>query len=286
MSLQRKLAETSRKVDQAVIRIEELFGIIRQKGQIPIMEIREEVLPVIYEITENAAVFPLLLSLRAKNDYIFRHPFAVGVIACMLGRWLELPENEQAILTVGALLHNVGKMRISESILHKKGPLDEDELENMKKHTVIGYEMLDKTVGVAKRSALIALQHHEREDGTGYPLRLTGAQTDILSKITAVADVFHALSCHRAYRDATPFYEILRHMYNGSLGRFDSQILTTFTRRIMNAMVGSEVELTDGRRGTIVLINPSDPTAPLIKIGSQFLDLRLSPDVHMEAILG
>lgn len=273
-------------IDQAVERAEHWFKWIRQKGQIPIMELRSEVLPLIQEATEQSDVFPLLLSLHAKNDYLYRHPVAVCAISSLIGRWMNLPDNELAVLSIGALLHNAGEMRIPEAILTKKGPLDDEEFELMKKHTVIGYEMLERTVGLSKRSALIALQHHEREDGTGYPLRLKSSQTDQLSKIAAVADVFHALTCNRVYRNATPYYEILRHMYNGSLGRFDRKIMQVFTKRLMNAMVGCEVELTDSRRGKIVLINPVDPTAPLIQIEQQFVDLSRESDLHMEIIIG
>ncbi|WP_123041280.1 HD-GYP domain-containing protein [Cohnella candidum] len=273
-------------IDRAVARTEELFQIIRLKGQIPIMEIRADVLPLIQEATEDASVFPLLTALQTKNDYLYRHSVAVSAIATLIGRWMGLPDNESAMLTVGALLHNAGKMRIPEAILNKEGPLDQEEFDLLKKHTVIGYELLEKTVGLSKRSALIALQHHEREDGTGYPLRLPGSQIDPLSKITAVADVFHAITSHRVYRNAAPFHQMIGNIYNGSLGRFDYPIVHTFTKRLMNAMVGSEVTLTDSRRGRIVLVNPADPTVPLVQVGSEFIDLSREPEVNMVAVYG
>lgn len=273
-------------IDRAVARTEELFRIIRLKGRIPIMEIRADVLPLIQEATEDASVFPLLTALQTKNDYLYRHSVAVSAIATLIGRWMGLPDNELAMLTVGALLHNAGKMRIPEAILNKEGPLDQEEFDLLKKHTVIGYELLEKTVGLSKRSALIALQHHEREDGTGYPLRLPGSQIDPLSKITAVADVFHAITSHRVYRNAAPFHQMIGNIYNGSLGRFDYPIVHTFTKRLMNAMVGSEVTLTDNRRGRIVLVNPADPTVPLVQVGSEFIDLSREPEVNMEAVYG
>ncbi|MFC5700489.1 HD-GYP domain-containing protein [Cohnella faecalis] len=279
-------SEILRALEQSVSQMEDIFKNIRLKGQIPLLEIRNEVLPAIYESTENVRVFPLLLSLQAKDEYTYRHNVAVGAISSMLGRWLGLPENELAVLTVGALLHDVGKMRVPESILNKKGKLTDEEYDIMKKHTIYGYEMLQSCVGLSRRSALIALQHHERDDGTGYPLRIASDKIDYLSKIVSVADVFHALSSNRVYRAASPFYEILHRMYTGTLGPFDRAILRTFTRRLMNALVGSEVELTDGRVGKVVLINPVDPTRPLIQIGRQFLDLSREPGIRMEQIVG
>jgi HD-GYP domain-containing protein (c-di-GMP phosphodiesterase class II) len=89
------------------------------------------VLPVIGEITENA-VFPLLLSLEARDDYLYRHPFSVAAISSLMGKWMGLPDNEQAILTIGALLHNAGKMWLPDVMWLKNGPLDDDEFKLMK----------------------------------------------------------------------------------------------------------------------------------------------------------
>jgi len=278
-------AKALQALEASVETIRHLFDDVRHTGQIPILEIRNEVMPAIVQSTEQVQVFPLLVSMQAKDDYTYRHNIAVGAISSLIGRWINLPEQDMAILTVGAILHDVGKMRIPERILNKSGKLTDDEYETMKKHTVIGYEMIRGCVGISRRSALIALQHHEREDGSGYPLRITGDQMDHLSKIVAIADVFHALTSDRVYRNASPFYEILHRMYTGTLGKFDPHILQIFTRRLMNALVGSEVELTDGRSGKVVLINPMDPTRPLIQSGEHFIDLSKEIDVRMEQII-
>jgi len=273
-------------LEESVTTVQNIFQDIRNTGQIPIMDIRNEIMPSIVQSTEQVQVFPLLISMQAKDDYTYRHNIAVGAISSMLGRWVGLPENELAILTIGAILHDVGKMRVPEPILNKTDKLTDAEFEVMKKHTVYGYEMLKSCVGLSYRSALIALQHHEREDGTGYPLGIHSKQIDYLSKIVAISDVFHALTSNRVYRNASPFYEILRQMYLGSLGNFDRDILLTFTKRLMNALVGSEVELTDGRTGKVVLINPMDPTRPLIQSNEIFIDLSKEIHLHMEQIIG
>jgi putative nucleotidyltransferase with HDIG domain len=273
-------------LEESVSVLQDIFKEVRQTGKIPIMDIRNEIIPALVQSTEQVQVFPLLISMQAKDDYTYRHNIAVGAISSMLGRWVGLAENELAILTMGAVLHDVGKMRVPEHVLNKKGKLSDEEYEVMKKHTIYGYEMIKSCVGLSGRSALIALQHHERENGSGYPLRLVGGQIDYLSKIVAISDVFHALTSDRVYRNASPFYEILRQMYMGTLGNFDSQILQIFTKRLMNALVGSEVELTDGRVGKVVLINPLDPTRPLIQSNDDFIDLSKEMDIHMEQIIG
>jgi putative nucleotidyltransferase with HDIG domain len=273
-------------LEESVTTVQHIFRDIRHTGRIPVLDIRNEIMPAIVQSTEQVQVFPLLISMQAKDDYTYRHNIAVGAIASMLGRWVGLAENELSILTIGAILHDVGKMRIPELILNKKDKLTDEEFDFMKKHTIFGYEMIKECVGLSHRSALIALQHHEREDGTGYPLQLLGDQIDYLSKIVAISDVFHALTSNRAYRNASPFYEILRQMYTGSLGNFDRHILQVFTKRLMNALIGCEVELTDGRTGKVVLINPVDPTRPLIQAKDVFIDLSKEIHLHMEQIIG
>ncbi|MFD0674348.1 HD-GYP domain-containing protein [Cohnella sp. GCM10027633] len=273
-------------LEESVETIQRLFDDIRQGGTIPFMDIRKEVLPAIVQSTEQLRVFPLLVSMQAKDDYTYRHNIAVGAISSMIGKWLKLPENEQAILTMGAILHDVGKMRIPEHILNKRDKLTDEEFEIMKKHTVYGYQLIQECKELDWRSALIALQHHEREDGSGYPFGVTGDMIDSLSKIVAIADVFHALTSDRSYRNASPFYEILHQMYTGNLGNFDTSILLLFTRRLMDGLIGCEVELTDGRIGRVVLIPPMDPTRPLIHTGESFIDLSKETGIYMEQIVG
>ncbi|MFC5469453.1 HD-GYP domain-containing protein [Cohnella suwonensis] len=249
-------------------------------------DIRAEVLPAILQSTEKVQVFPLLVSLQAKDDYTYRHTIAVGAISSMIGKWIGLPESEQALLTLGAVLHDIGKAKVPEEILNKRSRLTAEEYELMQKHTVYGYEMIKSSPGLPHRSALIALQHHEREDGSGYPFGANSDRVDFLSKIVAISDVFHALTSDRVYRKASPFYEIVRQMYTGTLGSFDKGILLTFTRRMMNSLIGSEVSLTDGRTGKVVLINPTDPARPLIQSAELFIDLSKEPEIRMEKIIG
>ncbi|MFC4306175.1 HD-GYP domain-containing protein [Cohnella boryungensis] len=275
-----------RELEASVSTLRHIFQGIRHSGHIPIADIQNEIMPVMTRSMESVQVFPLLLSMRAKDDYTYRHNIAVGALSSMLGRWMGLPPGELAILSIGAVLHDVGKMAIPEHILNKNGRLTDEEYETMKLHTLYGYDMIKQCADLHHRSALIALQHHEREDGSGYPHRLSSERIDYLSKIVAVSDVFHALTSDRVYRKASPFYEILRLMFTGSLGNFDQSILLTFTRRLMNSLIGCEVELTDGTVGQVVLIPPSDPTRPLIRQGERYIDLSKEIHLQMEQIVG
>jgi HD-GYP domain-containing protein (c-di-GMP phosphodiesterase class II) len=273
-------------LEESVSQIESIFRNIRSTSIVPIFEIRQLIVPVIREATTHPRLFDLLSKLQAQDDYTYRHNISVGVIACLLGKWLGLNESELSILTIGATLHDVGKMKIPQEIINKKGRLTAAEYQTMQKHTIFGYQLIKNSAGISHRSALIALQHHEREDGSGYPFRLTGKQIDPRSKIVSVADVFHAMTSRRPYKEAFPLYIILKRMYQGTLGEFDMNILKLFTEKMMNTLVGSEVQLTDGNVAKIVMLNPLDITKPLVQIQGDFIDLSKNSTLNMVQVVG
>ena len=168
-----------------------------------------------------------------KNEYTYRHNICVGVIATYIGKWLGLSEEELSKLTLAATLHDIGKTMISGSILNKPGKLTELEYEEMKHHTIYGYRLIKKIPGLHPSIALTALQHHEREDGQGYPLGINGYHIHSFSKIVAIADIFHAMSSHRVYHEAIPFYEVIAQMKENVFGKLNPEILLVFLNKMM-----------------------------------------------------
>lgn len=262
-----------------------IFQEVRNTRRIPLAEIRQNIIPAIYDAVHEEHFLTLFSSLQAKDDYTYRHNIAVGVLATLLGSWLGLAKQDLLQLTTAGVLHDVGKMLIPDKILNKPGKLTAEEFEEMKKHTIYGYELIKKTPGTNNRQALVALQHHERMDGSGYPLGLTKDKIDLFSRIVSVVDVFHAMTSKRVYRDPSPFYEILISMENDAFGVLDAKITKLFIEKIMNYLSGNTVLLTDGREGRIIMIHPHEPTRPLIQVGNQFIDLRADSSVRMEKIL-
>ncbi|SFJ43303.1 HDIG domain-containing protein [Paenibacillus sp. UNC496MF] len=273
-------------VGAAVARAKSLFEDARGTGRVPILELQAEVAPAVMRAASHPNVFELFEAVKAQGDYTYEHNIGVGVLAAMIGRWLDLGEADLTTLTVAATLHDIGKVKIPDDILNKPGKLTPDEYELVKKHTLYGYEMLKKTEGVSYRAALAALQHHEREDGSGYPLGLTADHIDPFSKIVAAADIFHAMSSDRPYHKALPFYEVLRQLREGYFGQLDPQIISVFLENVTTRLVGQQVLLTDGRIGEVVYINPHDEEAPLVRIGGEFVDLSCKRSLMIRRIVG
>ncbi|MFD0699056.1 HD-GYP domain-containing protein [Paenibacillus sp. GCM10027628] len=273
------------RMKQVVQHAKELFNTIQITKKIPLLEIREEIVPAVQQMTENANIFQLFEAVRAKDDYTHQHNIGVGVLATLIGKWMNLSANELTTLSLAATLHDVGKVRIPLEILNKPGKLTREEYEIIKRHSLYGYEMLKDTVGVGPRVAAVALQHHEREDGRGYPNGLKKDKIDLFSKIVAVADIFHAMTSKRPYHEPMPFHEVITEMRGGTFGEFEPEIVSVFLEHITRHLVGNQVILTDGRRGEVVYINPHDTGSPLVKIHNEFVDLSKERLIQILTIL-
>ncbi|UQZ37191.1 hypothetical protein C2I18_28825 [Paenibacillus sp. PK3_47] len=274
-------------VDECTSAMEGIFEQLRynKSRRLPMIELRNEVIPFIQQVSEKNDFFGILAALQSKDDYTYRHNVAVGIISTLLGKWLKLKPEELSSLTIAATLHDIGKIMIPAEILANPGPLSEEELAVMRRHTTLGYEMIRDTVGTTHMQALVALQHHERMDGSGYPFGVLGHRITDFSKIVAVADVFHAMTSNRLYRPAAPLYEVLRQMEDSVFGKLDPYICSVFINKLMQSMIGNDVLLTDGRMGRIILILAHDPLRPVVNIDEDFIDLSRQRDLGIVRVL-
>jgi len=272
-------------VTNATRQVEALFELIRRERTIPLKNMTASLIPTIQQAAEYPSLFSVLSGLQAKDDYTYRHNIGVGVISTLIGKWLHLGQDDLELLSTAATLHDVGKIHISDDILNKPGRYTDSEYAVMKQHTVLGYDIIRQTPDASPRMALVALQHHERENGGGYPHGITGDRMDYFSKIVAVADIFHAMTTKRVYKDAMPFYLVIRQMQEDSFGVLDPTICKLFVRRIMELAVGDEVMLTDGRRARVLNVNPLDILNPLVTIGKDYVDLSRASNLHIQALV-
>ena len=275
-------------INNITVQIKNIFDDIRKEEKIQrqtIDGIQAEIVPVIQEAAKIPDIYYLFEEMQSKNEYTYKHNIGVGIIATYLGKKLGLSSESLSNLTLAATLHDVGKTRIPESLLDKPGKLTLAEYEEMKRHTIYGYELLKNIPGLHPSIALTALQHHEREDGHGYPLNLNGSNTNYLSKVVAIADVFHAMSSNRVYHQAMPFYMVIEQMNRDVFGKFNPKILLVFINTLMETLVGKEVMLTNQQTGTIIMIHPYDPLKVLMKTDAGIVDLRMEKELQIERII-
>lgn len=218
------------------------------------------------EIKSNEQLLTLLSDVYIYDHYIFTHSLNVTLYSLAIGQRLNLSPKELETLGLGAILHDVGKMKISTDILMKPGRLTEEEYEEMKKHSEYGFQMLKKVNTISLLVAHCAYQHHERLNGTGYPRGITGNNIHLFGKIIAVADVFDAVTSNRVYRKAMLPHEGLEILYAGVGTLFDAEVVTAFRNAVAIYPIGISVLLNDGSAGIVVKQNIGFSDRPIVRI--------------------
>jgi HD-GYP domain-containing protein (c-di-GMP phosphodiesterase class II) len=265
--------EFRQQYDKAVSAFQNLMTQVQGGLNIPVMEVREVVVPMVQQVQEQPNILLALRRVSNVNSYAYEHSIAVGLISFMIAKWLKVPEREWIQIALAGTLLDIGKAKIDRRILLKPGKLTPAEFEEMKKHTVYGYQLIKASPGLSEGVALAALQHHEREDGSGYPFGLPGSKLHLYSKIVAVADVYHAMCSDRVYQKAQSPYVVAEQLLNDSFGKLDPTIVYTFVNGITQFAIGTLVELSDGTLGKIVFTDHRHPTRPMVETNGKIINL-------------
>ncbi|GCF07636.1 HD-GYP domain-containing protein [Dictyobacter arantiisoli] len=203
-----------------------------------------------YSLTEN------IVDISSRNDVQYRvqalelaiqrtlsvwcdaatcaHARRLVRIAETVGSALHLPQPELILLRLAALLHDIGKVAIPDTILQKRGPLDEDERALVRLHPEIGQKLLQHIGGLFEQIALLVVAHHEAWDGNGYPVGLTGKEIPLLARILAVVDSYDAMVSYRAYGKPLPILHACRELICCAGHQFDPQIVGVFLQVLLN----------------------------------------------------
>ncbi|HOE57126.1 MAG TPA: HD-GYP domain-containing protein [Bacillota bacterium] len=226
-----------------------------------------------------------LSKVRSINEYTYSHSLNVSLLCSLLGSWLNLNHNHIEELSHCGILHDIGKASIPQHILNKPGPLTEEEFNEMKKHPSIGYSLIEENDAISKDVALGVLMHHEREDGSGYPIGLKSKQIHYYAKVLAVVDIFDAMTSNRVYKKRQPPFDVLEMYESEYLTKCDTGIMLTFLKHISSYYIGAMVKLNDGSKGEVVYINSNSISRPLIKSNNEIIDLSMIPELKIVEML-
>ncbi len=229
-------------------------------------KVNELVVGIIDELLSSKEILVNMYDIKNVDDYTFAHSINVCVLSLITGVGLGYNILRLKDLGAGALLHDIGKLRVPKEILKKPSKLTPEEFEEIKKHTVYGYEILKDNKNVSMISAFIAFGHHERYDGSGYPLGLRGENIHQCARIVATADVFDALSSDRVYRKKLRPHEVVEYITSLGSHHFDPEIVKSFVKYIAIYPVGTGVRLNTGERGVVIKANKATPTRPVVQV--------------------
>ncbi len=229
-------------------------------------------------------VFDMVHNMRQYDDITFAHSLNVGLICNVFAGWLGLSESEIRLATECGIFHDIGKLAIPESVIKKPEKLTNAEFELVKTHPVEGYKILQR-YDVDEHVKKAALMHHEKCDGSGYPLGLTGDATDYYAKMVAIADVYEAMTATRQYRDGLCPFTVIEAFEDEGLQKYDTAMIMTFLEKIVDTYMMNRVGLSNGMEGDIIFINKQRLSRPTVKCGDQYIDLAKEKDLRIQKLL-
>lgn len=230
----------------------------------------------------DVSVFDMLHCIEGYDDLTYVHSINVALISRMIAIWMKLDENEIDTVTLGGLLHDVGKVMIPNEIITKPGKLTDVEYNIIKTHPIHGYNVL-KNQDIDERVKLCALQHHERCDGKGYPYNKTYYEIEPLARIVAIADVYDAMTSNRVYRRGMCPYDVIS-VFEENIDMYDPVVLSKVLEKIANTYINEKVLLSTDEQGKIVMINKNKLSKPVVEVNSEYIDLSKEKDKRIVSL--
>ena len=250
----------------------ECARIIEEDTPIALDRMLQMVETLLHAAEKSGGVLHVLHSMNGYDDESYAHCLNVSLLANQLATWAGYNRTEVEMAMLSGLFHDIGKTKIPESVLRKKGRLTEGERRLVQRHTVEGFQILQKQkVDMHIKNAV--LLHHERMDGSGYPMGLKGPQIDLYARLIAIVDVYDAITSPRVYRAALCPYTAISLIEEEGINKYDSKLIHIFLEHVIDTYKDYPVRLSNGESARVVKIQKEGYARPLVKAGNRFYDL-------------
>ncbi|KAA8674304.1 HD-GYP domain-containing protein [Clostridium sp. HV4-5-A1G] len=267
------------------LNLKRIFNNISELKVPEMNEIRSFSKKIQEEFKSTGIVIRNIVFYGSGKDAIYRHSINVSAISFILGKWLNLNQRDLNLLTYSAILHDFGKTKINRDILNKNGVLTSREYKIIKTHPVIGYNFIKSIPYLDPSVSYGVLMHHEKMDGSGYPLGIAGDKIHLFAKIIAIADLFDEVNSSRYYKKVRGPFEALKIIQEQSLGKLDCRYCDVFLNHIINYFMGENVLLNNGKKYKVIQVHVNDLTNPLLLDEGNFLDLKKESDLYVEKLV-
>ncbi|WP_291654004.1 HD-GYP domain-containing protein [Clostridium sp.] len=248
-------------------------------------EINEYAKKLSQELKLSSSVLKSIILHGSGEDCIYRHSVNVASLSYLLGKWHGLDDNKLHSLIYASLLHDFGKTKLDEDIINKEESLSKEDFEIIKTHPTLAYNEIKKIPFISQSVLYAILMHHERCDGTGYPLGLKRNQIHDFAKIIAISDTFDAINSNRSYKKRKMPLDALKIIKDESLTRLDYSLCCTFLEGMSNFYIGQDVLLNNKSKCKIIHMDLNNISSPLLVCDDEFIDLSKATDLYIEQIL-
>lgn len=261
--------------------VESQLNTIVRTGGVDLGPLYEVANDALNSTASSADFFSFLCRMRSSDDVTYSHCLNVGMLASILGKWLNLPVHTTTELAIAGLLHDIGKVKVNQTILNKAGKLTEEEFAHIKEHTTLGYKIVSETtLPIGIKHAI--LMHHEKLNGGGYPLGLSLERIHDYAKIISIVDIYDAMTAERPYHRRFHPFHVIRMFEDECYGILDNKILDVFLERIAHNFMEDNVKLSDGTTGKIIFIHHRNPSRPIIQLDSgKIVDLLNEDEIRI-----
>lgn len=248
-------------------------------------EIGETINSLFEQVLNQADILKKMRLIKKKGEYLFSHSVNVALLCMLLGKWLDCEPVTIKELGLAGLFHDIGKVYVDEAILNKPGRLTAAEFEHIKKHTLLGYIFLNDNSWINKSISSAVLMHHERADGSGYPLGKKGYDVNFYAAVVAVADIYDAITSDRVYSPKRSPCVAMETIWDESFGRLNPKITKVFFDRMTSFFMGKRVLLSNNQEGTVVYVDPGEPTKPTVMAGNRLYNLRVDRSISIKRVI-
>lgn len=246
--------------------VRNLMEDIRLGKQVDIAATKPTVEKITASVLRNNNAMMTMRRLRSLDDYTFLHSVSVCAMLASFAKVLEMSMSDIHDVALGGLIHDVGKMRVAPAVLHKPGKLNPEEFTHIKSHVVLGSDLIRQAPGVPALALDVLELHHERYDGSGYPKGLVGKDISTVGRMSAIIDVYDAITSDRVYCKGLSPAAAVQKMFEWSKHHFDPEMTQLFLKSIGIYPVGSLVRLESGRLGVVLAQSDNNLLTPLLRV--------------------
>ncbi len=261
---------------------------IRQLGKIDVHTFENLVNTYFYKLSDGFKAITHLHNISRDGYYLLHHSINVAILSGVLGRWLRLNQQDLHDLIIAGLLHDIGKTQVSTDLLNKPGKLTPLEFKEVQEHAKEGFNLLRNTTLFENTNITFGvLQHHERLDGSGYPLGVKSEKIHKFAKIIAIADIYDAMATNKVYANKKNPFDIFAELSNEMTNKLDTRYCVLFIKNVCHAMVGNWAKLSNGMKVKIIYIDESRISAlPIVQsVDGDFIDLNKNNDITIIELL-